>query len=106
MFASETVGWLGIGLGAGGVNVGTGGLLRTRDGGRTWDCRTDPANVSAVSAADPLNLAGIIVPGARVPALHTNAITFRDGLPITVEEGRTVRSLEADPATAYVAAGE
>lgn len=53
LFASETVGWLGIGLGAGGVNVGPGGLLRTRDGGRTWDCRTDPANVSAVSAADP-----------------------------------------------------
>lgn len=53
LFASETVGWLGIGLGAGGVNVGTGGLLRTRDGGRTWDCRTDPANVSAISAADP-----------------------------------------------------
>lgn len=53
LFASETVGWLGIGLGAGGVNVGTGGLLRTRDGGRTWDCRTDPPNVGAVSAADP-----------------------------------------------------
>lgn len=52
LFASETVGWIGIGLGAGGVNVGTGGLLRTRDGGRTWDCRLDPPNVGAVSAAD------------------------------------------------------
>ncbi len=47
-----------------------------------------------VSAADPLNLVGIIMPGARVPALHTNAVTYRDGLPITVEEGRSVRSLE------------
>lgn len=56
LFASETVGWLGIGLGAGGANVGTGGLLRTRDGGRTWDCRAEPANVSAVSAADPLHV--------------------------------------------------
>lgn len=53
LFASETIGWLGLGLGAGGANVGTGGLMSTRDGGRTWDCRTDPANVGAVSAADP-----------------------------------------------------
>lgn len=53
LFASESVGWLGIGLGAGGASFGIGGLMRTRDGGRTWDCRTDPPNVSAVSAADP-----------------------------------------------------
>jgi ATP-dependent Lhr-like helicase len=46
-----------------------------------------------ISAADPLNLAGIITPGARVPALHTNAITYRDGLPVTIEEGKTVRTL-------------
>lgn len=56
LFASETVGWLGLALGAGGANVGTGGLMRTRDGGRTWDCRTDPPNVNAVSAADPQHL--------------------------------------------------
>ncbi len=41
-----------------------------------------------ISAADPLNLAGIITPGARVPALHTNAVIFRDGLPIAIEEGK------------------
>ena len=43
-----------------------------------------------ISAADPLNLAGIMTPGARVPALHTNAVIFRDGLPIAVEEGKTI----------------
>jgi len=34
-----------------------------------------------LSAADPLNLMGIIVPGPRVPALHTNSVSFRDGVP-------------------------
>jgi ATP-dependent Lhr-like helicase len=47
-----------------------------------------------VNAADPLNLAGIITPGPRVAAVHTNAVTYRDGLPITIEEGNTVRTLE------------
>ena len=42
-----------------------------------------------VSAADPLNLAGILTPGPRVPALHTNALIFRDGLPEPV--GAAVR---------------
>jgi len=32
-----------------------------------------------VSAADPLNLVGIVLPGPRVPALGTNAITYVDG---------------------------
>jgi ATP-dependent Lhr-like helicase len=48
-----------------------------------------------VNAADPLNLAGIITPGPRVAAVHTNAVTYRDGLPITIEEGNNVRTLEA-----------
>jgi ATP-dependent Lhr-like helicase len=32
-----------------------------------------------VSAADPVNLAGIILPGARVPAIRSNHILFKDG---------------------------
>ncbi|MGH9269303.1 MAG: Lhr family helicase [Acidimicrobiales bacterium] len=32
-----------------------------------------------ISAADPLNLVGIVLPGARVPALPTNSITYIDG---------------------------
>ncbi len=35
-----------------------------------------------VSAADPLNLVGIILPGPRVPAVPSNYLIFRDGLPI------------------------
>ena len=34
-----------------------------------------------ICAADPLNLAGIITPGPRIPALRTNRVTYRDGLP-------------------------
>ncbi len=32
-----------------------------------------------LSAADPLNLAGIVLPGPRVPALPTNSVTYIDG---------------------------
>jgi len=41
----------------------------------------------AVSGADPLNLVGILTPGDAVPALTTNRILFRDGVPIVVKEG-------------------
>jgi ATP-dependent Lhr-like helicase len=34
-----------------------------------------------LSAADPLNLVGIVVPGARVPAVTTNRVTYVDGVP-------------------------
>ncbi|MGC2196034.1 MAG: DEAD/DEAH box helicase [Terriglobales bacterium] len=33
-----------------------------------------------VSAADPLNLVGILVPGDRVPAISGKTVTFRDGV--------------------------
>jgi ATP-dependent Lhr-like helicase len=50
--------------------------------------------VVRINAVDPLNLSGIIVPGPRVPALPTNAVIFRDGVPVAVEEGRALRQLE------------
>ena len=37
-----------------------------------------------VSASDPLNLAGIIVPGERVPAISGNLVSFRDGAVLDV----------------------
>jgi ATP-dependent Lhr-like helicase len=33
-----------------------------------------------LSAADPLNLSGVILPGKRVPAVRTNSIVLQDGL--------------------------
>ncbi len=47
----------------------------------------------AVSAADPLNLAGILTPGDRVPALATNRVLFRDGIPIALLEAGEVHWL-------------
>ena len=35
-----------------------------------------------LSACDPLNLAGILTPGPRVPALFGNLVVFRDGAPV------------------------
>jgi ATP-dependent Lhr-like helicase len=43
--------------------------------------RERTGEVVRLSAADPLNLVGIVLPGARVPALRTRTITYRDGLP-------------------------
>ena len=37
--------------------------------------------VVSLSAADPLNLVGILTPGPRIPALRTNEVVYRDGLP-------------------------
>jgi ATP-dependent Lhr-like helicase len=48
----------------------------------------------AVSAADPLNLVGIITPGARLPALTGNRILYRDGVPIAVLAAGETRFLE------------
>jgi ATP-dependent Lhr-like helicase len=36
----------------------------------------------SLSAADPLNLTGIVTPGPRVPALTGNRVLFRDGVPV------------------------
>jgi ATP-dependent Lhr-like helicase len=50
----------------------------------------------SVSAADPLNLTGIVTPEARVPALASNRVLFRDGVAIAVREARETRHL-AEP---------
>src|SRR5947208_1583268 len=46
-----------------------------------------------LSAADPLNLQGILTPGARIAALTANRILFRDGLPIAALEAGEIRKL-------------
>jgi ATP-dependent helicase Lhr and Lhr-like helicase len=50
--------------------------------------------IVTISAADPLNLVGFIVPGERVPAISGKYVSFRDG--IAVEDGeRSSALLEA-----------
>jgi ATP-dependent helicase Lhr and Lhr-like helicase len=46
-----------------------------------------------LSAADPLNLQGILTPGARIPAFTANRILFRCGLPVAALESREIRTL-------------
>ena len=46
-----------------------------------------------LSAADPLNLQGILTPGPRIAALTANRILFRDGLPIAALEAGEIRKL-------------
>jgi ATP-dependent Lhr-like helicase len=46
-----------------------------------------------LSAADPLNLQGVLTPGARIPAFTANRLLFRDGLPIAALESREIRKL-------------
>jgi len=36
--------------------------------------------VACLSAADPLNLTGIVLPGPRVPAIGANTVTYVDGV--------------------------
>jgi ATP-dependent Lhr-like helicase len=50
-----------------------------------------------VSAVDPLNLVGILTPGARVPATPTRSITYVDGVP---EESLPAEPAPASPALA------
>jgi ATP-dependent Lhr-like helicase len=57
-----------------------------------------------ISAADPLNLTGIITPGERVPGLTSNRVLYRDGVPILAREAGQVKSLAAgiDPSADLV----
>jgi ATP-dependent Lhr-like helicase len=49
----------------------------------------------SVSAADPVNLIGILTPGPRLPALTGNRLLFRDGAPIALQLGKEIHLLEA-----------
>jgi ATP-dependent Lhr-like helicase len=48
-----------------------------------------------VSAADPLNLVGIVVPGDRVPANSGKVVAFRDGVAVQFDERATVIRMSA-----------
>jgi len=49
--------------------------------------------VITVSAADPLNLVGIIVPGERVAANSGRAVAFRDGVAVPAEDSTKVLAI-------------
>jgi ATP-dependent Lhr-like helicase len=64
------------------------GLLR--------DTRRKPLSEQyiAISAADPLNLLGILTPGSRLPSLAGNRLLLRDGLPVATLVSGEVRYTE------------
>jgi ATP-dependent helicase Lhr and Lhr-like helicase len=68
--------------------------------------RTPPdRTLVVISAADPLNLAGVVTPGERVRAVASNRIVYRDGVALAAMEGDYIRPLtEVDPADASVVA--
>ena len=48
----------------------------------------------SVSGADPLNLVGILTPGAKLPALAGNRLLYRDGIPTAVLAAGDIQFLE------------
>jgi ATP-dependent Lhr-like helicase len=54
--------------------------------------RASSGDLVTLSAADPLNLVGIIVPGDRVAAISGRFVTFKDGVPIASEPTRIAAS--------------
>jgi len=44
-------------------------------------------DVITISAADPLNLVGVIVPGERIPAISGRTVSYRDGVALEEEPG-------------------
>ena len=59
--------------------------------------RDESVDRVSISAADPLNLVGIAMPGERVPALARNRVLFEQGVPIAVQAGGEVRFLRETP---------
>jgi len=48
----------------------------------------------SISAADPLNLVGILTPGPRLASLAGNRLLFKDGLPVATLAAGEIRYLE------------
>jgi ATP-dependent Lhr-like helicase len=51
----------------------------------------------SISAADPLNLVGIVTPGDKVPALSANRVLFEQGVPVAIQAGGEIRYLKDVP---------
>jgi ATP-dependent Lhr-like helicase len=64
--------------------------------------RNTHGDLVAISAADPLNLTGLITTGQRIPTQANHRILYRGGVPIATSAGNHVTLLEAiDPANEW-----
>lgn len=72
------------------------GLLRKQRGSPDKGGNEENSELTqqvVISACDPLNLIGIVLPGERVPAQSGNRIIFRGGKVIAVQVGKDVKFL-------------
>jgi len=66
--------------------------------------RPQSGELVSLSAADPLNLFGVLTPGARVAALAGNRVLLRDGVPVAAHAGGQTDFLVAlEPAAEWAA---
>ena len=62
-------------------------LPEAADALRRWRNREPDDRLVIVSACDPLNLAGILTPGPRVPSVPGNRLAYRNGVPVAAMDG-------------------
>ena len=62
-------------------------LPEAADALRRWRNLAPDDRVVIVSACDPLNLAGILTPGPRVPSVPGNRLAYRNGVPVGAMDG-------------------
>ena len=60
--------------------------------------REHSGELVSLCGADPLNLVGLLTPGARLPALAGNRVLYRDGVPLALLAGGDVTFLAELPA--------
>jgi ATP-dependent helicase Lhr and Lhr-like helicase len=64
---------------------------------RLREVRREPLDhhLITISAADPLNLTGIVTAGDRLRAVSGTRLVYRDGVPVAAMEGDILRMLAA-----------
>ena len=62
-------------------------LPEAADAIRRWRERQPDDRLVIVSACDPLNLAGVLTPGPKVPAIPGNRLAYRNGVPVAAMDG-------------------
>ena len=54
---------------------------------RRWRERQPDDRLVIISACDPLNLAGVLTPGPKVPSIPGNRLAYRNGVPVAAMDG-------------------
>ena len=62
-------------------------LPEAADALRRWRDRDPDNQLTIVSACDPLNLAGILTPGPKLPATPGNRLAYYNGVPLAAMDG-------------------